>query len=92
MPKFLQCHYQSGALQKRSVSPVNDHPAIVDVFQRFCENGQCIQTIPFRVTMIILIGESHLKSLNINTFSDSFEHFKRYNKSVSDTRATDMYH
>ena len=90
MPKFLQCHYQSGALQKRSVPPVDDHPAIVDVSKDSMKT--CIQTISFRVTMIILIGESHLKSLNINTFSDSFEHFKRYNKSVSDTRATDMHH
>ena len=52
MPKFLQCHRQPRAPRKRSVSSVNDHPAIVDIFRKFYENGPCIQTISFRVTML----------------------------------------
>ena len=51
MPKFLQCHRQPRAPRKRSVPSVNDHPAIVDIFRKFYENGPCIQTISFRVTM-----------------------------------------
>ena len=52
MPKFLQCHHQPGAPQKRPVPSVNDHPTTVDIFQKLYENGPCIQTISFRVIMI----------------------------------------
>ena len=31
MPKFLQCHGQPRAPQKRSAPTVNDHPTIVDI-------------------------------------------------------------
>ena len=52
MSKFLQCHRQPRAPPKRSVPSVNDHPAIVDIFRKFYENGPCIQTISFRVTIM----------------------------------------
>ena len=52
MLKFLQCYRQPGAPRKRSVPLVNDHPAIVDIFQKFFENDPCIQTISFLVTMV----------------------------------------
>ena len=42
MLKFLQCCRQPGAPRKRSDALVNSHPAIVDIFQKFFENGQCI--------------------------------------------------
>ena len=45
MLKFLQCYRQPGAPLKRSVPLVNDHPAVVDIFRKFFENGPCIQTI-----------------------------------------------
>ena len=38
MPKFLQCHCQPRAPQKRSVSSVNNNPTTVDIFQKFYEN------------------------------------------------------
>ena len=53
MPKLLQCHRQPGAPQKRSVPSVNDHPAIVDIFRKFYENGPCSQTISFLATETI---------------------------------------
>ena len=52
MPKFIQCDRLPRAPRKRSVPSVNDHPAIVDIFRKFFENGPCIQTISFLVTMI----------------------------------------
>ena len=42
MLKFLQCCRQAAAPRKRSDALVNGHPAIVDIFQKFFENGQCI--------------------------------------------------
>ena len=53
MPKFLQCDRLPRAPRKRSVPSVNDHPAIVDIFRKFFENGPCIQTISFLVTMML---------------------------------------
>ena len=53
--KFLQCHGQPRAPRKRSVPSENDHPTIVEIFRKFNENGQCIQTISFRVTMVCSI-------------------------------------
>ena len=35
------------------VPSVNDHLAIVDTFRKFHENGPCIQTISFRVTLLL---------------------------------------
>ena len=52
MPKFIQCDRLPRAPRKRSVPSVNDHPAIVDIFRKFFENGPCIQTISFLVTML----------------------------------------
>ena len=52
MPKSFQCHHQPGAPQKRSALSVNNHPVIVDIFQKFYKNGPSIQTISFRVTMV----------------------------------------
>ena len=43
MPKLLQCHRQPKAPRKRAVPSVNDHPAIVDIFRKFYENGPCVQ-------------------------------------------------
>ena len=61
MPKFHQCHRQPRAPRKRSVPSVNDHPAIVDIFRKFSENGSCIQTIFFRVTMAKLNMWKHFQ-------------------------------
>ena len=52
MKKFLQSHHQPRTPRKRSVPPVKDHSAIVNIFQKFCKNGPCIQIISFRVTMV----------------------------------------
>ena len=35
------------------VPSVNDHLAIVDTFRKFHENGPCIQTISFCVTLLL---------------------------------------
>ena len=44
------------ALRKRFVHLVKDQHAIVDIFQKFYENGPCIGTISFRVTMFEVRG------------------------------------
>ena len=54
MSNFLQCYCQLEAFPRHfeiSVPSVNDHPNIVDIFRKLHENGPCIQTISFRVTM-----------------------------------------
>ena len=51
MPKSLHCHRQPEASRKRYIPSVNNQP-IVDIFQKFYENGPCIQNISFLVTMI----------------------------------------
>ena len=60
--KIPSMHCQPRAPRKRSVPSVNDQPAIVDIFRKFYENGPCIQTISFRVTMILwkIIKSSYL--------------------------------
>ena len=53
MSKFPQCHRQPGDLRKhfeRSVPSVKDHSAIFNIFEKFYENGPCIQAISFGVT------------------------------------------
>ena len=54
MSKFLQCHRQPRAPRKRSVPSINNHPAIVDIFRKFYENGPCIQAISFRNRKLLL--------------------------------------
>ena len=52
--KFLQCHCHPEALQRHLEIPVpsvNNHPIIADVSRKFHENGPCVHTISFRVTM-----------------------------------------
>ena len=68
MPKLLQCHRQPRAPRKRSVPSVNDHPAIFDIFQKLYENGPCIQTISFRVTMLSPLSLSLSEVLASNSF------------------------
>ena len=45
---------QSRTPRKRSAPSLNDHPVIVDIFRKFCENGLCVQANSFRVTMLKL--------------------------------------
>ena len=47
MPKFLQCHCQPGAPPQRSPPSAIDNPAIVNILQKFYENGPCIQTFDY---------------------------------------------
>ena len=61
MSIFPQCHRQSEDLRRHfgiSAISVNEHPAIVDLFRKFYENGPCIQTISFRVTMLQFLKKS----------------------------------
>ena len=48
MSKSPQWHRQSDDLRRhfeRSAHPVNDHLAIFNIFQKFSENGSCIQVL-----------------------------------------------
>ena len=61
MSIFPQCHRRSEDLRRHfeiSAISVNDHLAIVDLFRKFYENGPCIQTISFRVTMLQFLKKS----------------------------------
>ena len=77
MPKFIQCDRLPRAPRKRSVPSVNDHPAIVDIFRKFFENGPCIQTISFLVTMV------PVNTLFINDNIAFLENIKQGLKTIS---------
>ena len=81
MPKFLQCHRQPGAPSQRSPTSAIDNPAIVNIFQKFYENGPCIQTISFLLTMILVQPRVHkiwwylIYTRNKKTFSNRAPNF-----------------
>ena len=79
MSKFLQCHRQFGAPRKRSVPSVNDHPAIVDRFRKFYENGPYVQTTTFRVTMVLhkAYGFPLFSFIKIGSSTSTFHYFTR---------------
>ena len=74
MPKFIQCDRLPRAPRKRSVPSVNDHPAIVDIFRKFFENGPCIQAISFLVTMVPLTISNHLYFLRASKARSMLHH------------------